>query len=139
MKFVSVVLILIISASIASGMDLLAKKRMITKIITECKAQTDASDSDIVNLMMEKEPETKEAKCLFACFLEHMHFVKDGKIDRESVIAKALAIKLPEGAVDKIIDDCENAGAGIEDACESAAKIGFCAKQSMDEQVKVAI
>jgi hypothetical protein len=75
MKVFYAVLIVIVSAAMVKSVDPEEKKKMMMGAMATCKASTGANDDDIAKLMLHKKPESKEAKCMFNCFMEFMGVV----------------------------------------------------------------
>ncbi|KAG5667143.1 hypothetical protein PVAND_015140 [Polypedilum vanderplanki] len=128
MKFLSAVLILIVSAAMVKSIDPEEKKKMMMAAVTSCKASTGARDDDISKFMMHKDPETKEGRCLINCFFETMGIIKDGKLLKEGILAWGKSMNAPDDIIQNILTECE--ALSDPDVCESGMKIGLCLKQN---------
>ncbi|KAG5667146.1 hypothetical protein PVAND_015143 [Polypedilum vanderplanki] len=126
MKFLIAVLILIVSAAMVKSIDPEEKKKMMMESIAACKASTGASDDDIAKLMLHKKPEAKEGKCMFNCFMEKMGMLKEGKMNKDGLVAWGKSMNAADDLVGKIISECEEVS--DPDACESGINVGFCLK-----------
>ncbi|KAG5667142.1 hypothetical protein PVAND_015139 [Polypedilum vanderplanki] len=129
MKFLSAVLILIVSAAMVKSIDLEEKKKMMMAAVASCKSSTGASDDDVTKLMMHKDPGTKEGKCMINCFFESMGMIKDGKMNKEGLLAWGKSMGDSEEIIQKVLAECEDVS--DPDVCESGMKIGFCLKQNI--------
>jgi hypothetical protein len=81
MRIFTGLLIIAVTAAIVSGMNLQEEKRRINQIIADCKESTGASADDVLKLVMDEKPETREEKCMLACFLERMGVVSSNILD----------------------------------------------------------
>ncbi|KAG5667145.1 hypothetical protein PVAND_015142 [Polypedilum vanderplanki] len=128
MKLIIAILILIVSDAMARNIDLEGKTKMMMDAIESCKASTGASDLEIIHLMMHKQLETKEGKCMSNCFYETIGMLKDGKLNKEGVFAWGNSMGAPKEIISKITEECEEIT--DPDICESGMKIGNCLEKA---------
>lgn len=67
--------IVVVLSVLGNAITLDERKELLTKIARECKEPEAASETDVELLVTKQRPQTREGKCLSACFLEKLEIV----------------------------------------------------------------
>ncbi|XP_037036887.1 general odorant-binding protein 28a-like [Bradysia coprophila] len=106
------------------------RQAMFIDIVTNCKAQEGASDSDIQEMANHQPPSTHAGQCLNACTMEAVGIMKDGRLSLEGSIkvgemtGDAARIK----NVELVSRECESTVGS--DRCDTALQIALCVAKS---------
>ncbi|CRK97183.1 CLUMA_CG010580, isoform A [Clunio marinus] len=119
-------------ACVVKATTMAEHKQMLMGIAQECKANEDATDDDMGRLVEKKPPTTKEGKCLFACIMEQMDVIQDGKLSKEGFLEFASVIIDGDAGKMKVAEELANECGAIrdDDRCELAYKAGGCVKMA---------
>ncbi|CAH1183470.1 unnamed protein product [Phaedon cochleariae] len=135
--YFSIFLITIILSSISLGLGARVGRKSVQDLtnhkraLSDCRAQSGATQSDMDAIKMKKIPTTKTGRCLVQCIFNSAKIMDDGRFNKNGmVIAFTPALKgdlTKLGKLKQLSEVCENEiGTGVLEDCEGPKKIVEC-------------
>lgn len=99
------------------------------ELMQTCKNKVGANGADLTAIMQKKIPESHSGKCLVECLFSAGNFMKDGKLNKQGVVAAATpSMKGDSEKIKKLkamMDECAKE-VNVADPCETAKNIVVC-------------